>query len=136
MTNDEADELSAPETVLIVTENTAAMISPFPTPRGMRRAARYIDDHLDGPLTIGMVAAAAGLADRTLHKHFQERGLSPMRYVRERRFTRVREALLDADREASVTAIATGCGFSHLGRFAVEYRKRYGETPSQTLRRR
>jgi hypothetical protein len=24
-------------------------------------------------------------------------------------------------------------GFSHIGRFAVEYRKRFGESPSQTL---
>ena len=26
-------------------------------------------------------------------------------------------------------------GFCHLGRFAVEYRRRFGESPSQTLRR-
>jgi AraC-like DNA-binding protein len=114
----------------------AAMISPFPSPRGVRRAALYIDAHLDGPLTIGAVAAAAGLAGRTLHKHFQNRGLSPMRYVRERRFIEVRQALLNAAPDDSVTGIATRWGFSHLGRFAVEYRKRYGETPSQTLRRR
>jgi AraC-like DNA-binding protein len=112
------------------------MLSPFPSPRGVFRAARFIDDHLEDPLTIRLVAAAAGLADRTLHKQFQTRGTSPMRYARERRFVAARCALLAADPQDSVTTIALRCGFGHLGRFAIEYRRRYGETPSQTLRRR
>src|ERR1700754_1587251 len=50
----------------------------------LRRAAQYIDAHLDDSLTIGEVAAAAGVAGRTLHKHFHdEHGTSPMRYVRD-----------------------------------------------------
>lgn len=102
-----------------------------------QRAAQYIDAHLDGPLTIGMVAATAKVAGRTLHKHFQDdRGTSPMRYVRDCRFAQARAALLHAGPKDSVTTIAVQCGLNHLGRFAVEYRKRYGETPSQTLRRR
>lgn len=119
------------------------MISPLPllsekddlTP-DLQRAARYIDAHLDDSLTIGDVAAAAGVAGRTLHKHFHdEHGTSPMRYVRECRFTQVRRALLQAGPQESVTTIAVNWGFCHLGRFSVEYRKRYGETPSETLRR-
>jgi AraC-like DNA-binding protein len=31
--------------------------------------------------------------------------------------------------------VALRCGFAHCGRFSVEYRRRYGETPSQTLKR-
>jgi AraC-like DNA-binding protein len=112
------------------------MLSPFPSPRGVLRAARFIDAHLEEPLSIGAVAAAAGVSGRTLHQHFRDRGLSPMRYVRERRFSEVRRDLLLGDPRDSVTIIATRWGFSHLGRFAVEYRKRFGESPSQTLRRR
>ena len=102
----------------------------------LQRAARYIDAHLDDSLTIGEVAAAAGIAGRTLHKHFHdEHGTSPMRYVRDCRFAQVRRALLQAGPQDSVTTIAVYWGFCHLGRFSVEYRKRYGETPSKTLRR-
>ena len=36
--------------------------------------------------------------------------------------------------DATVTGIATFCGFSDLGRFAVRYHHRYGQPPSQTLR--
>jgi AraC-like DNA-binding protein len=35
---------------------------------------------------------------------------------------------------ASVTAVAMNFGFFHLGRFATSYRKRFGESPSETLR--
>ncbi|WP_228480414.1 helix-turn-helix domain-containing protein, partial [Pseudomonas aeruginosa] len=35
----------------------------------------------------------------------------------------------------SISTIALGWGFSHLGRFSVDYRKRFEETPSMTQRR-
>src|SRR5262249_19712723 len=36
---------------------------------------------------------------------------------------------------ARVADIAARCGFNHVGRFAAQYRERYGESPSATLRR-
>jgi transcriptional regulator GlxA family with amidase domain len=102
----------------------------------VRRAQQYIGAHLDDAMTVGDVAAAAGVTHRTLYKHFHDaRGVSPMRYARDCRFAQAREALLHAGPQDSVTTIAVHWGFCHLGRFSVEYRKRYGETPSETLRR-
>jgi AraC-like DNA-binding protein len=103
----------------------------------VQRARQYIGAHLDDAMTIGDVAAAAGVAHRTLYKHFHDvRGISPMRYARDCRFAQVREALLHAGPQDSVTTLAVQWGFCHLGRFSEGYRKRYGETPSETLRRR
>ena len=52
------------------------------------------------------------------------------------RLTRARFALLAADcRLAKVTEIATSFGFVELGRFSVEYRELFGESPSRTLQR-
>ncbi len=48
---------------------------------------------------------------------------------------RARQALLGPEPASSVTGIALDWGFAHLGRFSVEYRERFGECPSQTLRR-
>ncbi|HEX2216571.1 MAG TPA: helix-turn-helix domain-containing protein, partial [Xanthobacteraceae bacterium] len=80
---------------------------------------------------------ASGVPGRTLFQHFRDsRGSSPIRYLREARFQKVRETLVNADPAEKVTAIATRWGFSHLGRFSVEYRRRFGESPSDTLRRR
>jgi TolB-like protein len=46
-----------------------------------------------------------------------------------------RRELLAASQQLSVTEVATRCGLNHLGRFATEYCRRYGESPSTTLRR-
>ena len=56
-----------------------------------------------------------------------------MRHLRNIRLAQVREALIRADPEENVTAVAMSLGFTHMGRFSVEYRLRFGESPSQTL---
>ena len=106
-------------------------------PRDVRRAIDYIEAHLDTDLTIADIARATGVAGRTLFKNFKDfKGISPMRYVRNARFRVVRQALLRAAPEESVSRIAMSWNFTHMGRFSVEYRQRFGESPSQTLRRR
>jgi AraC-like DNA-binding protein len=51
--------------------------------------------------------------------------------------TKARMALLKADlRESRVTDIANRHGFSELGRFSVQYREFFGESPKATLRRK
>ena len=60
----------------------------------------------------------------------------PCRHLRMVRLFQVRRALSSAHGQVvTVTAIATSFGFAELGRFSVEYRKVFGESPSVTLRR-
>jgi AraC-like DNA-binding protein len=107
------------------------------SPRDVKRAIDYIHAHFDEPLTISSIATTAGVAGRTLFKHFRDaHGISPMGFVRDLRFEKARQELLNGRGEKSVTEIATRCGFNHFGRFAVEYRLRFGESPSQTLGKR
>jgi AraC-like DNA-binding protein len=104
------------------------------TPRDLRRAIDYMRANLAAPITIADIAKASGIAGRTLFQYFRDfRGTSPMRYLRDARFETVHDALKRAQPEQSVAELAMKWGFSHLGRFAVEYRKRFGESPSETL---
>jgi AraC-like DNA-binding protein len=106
-------------------------------PRDVRRAIEYIEAHLDQPITIADLVKATGVAGRTLFMHFRDfKGVSPMRYLRDARLRDARQALLRADAEANVTEIAMRAGFTHMGRFAMAYRRRFGESPSQTFKRR
>lgn len=118
---------------------TAALqrqITP-PAPRDVKRAVDYIQANLEAPITIADITAVAGIPGRTLFKHFRDfKGISPMQYLRNARFDRARRALLPADPAESITDIAMEAGFLHMGRFAVDYRRRFGESPSATLRRR
>ena len=100
------------------------------TPRDVRRAIDYIEAHLDQAVTVADLVKATGVAGRTLFMHFKDfKGVSPMRYLRNARLRQVRQALLRAEQDASVTEIAMSTGFTHMGRFSVEYRRRFGETP-------
>jgi len=103
---------------------------------GLRRAEDWISAHLDEPITRADLCAVSGLNVRTLSRAFQRRhGQSPVTFVRERRMDAVRRKLLVADREQySVSDVALDHGFCHLSRFASEYRKAFGELPSETLR--
>jgi AraC-like DNA-binding protein len=105
-------------------------------PRDVKRAIDYMEAKLGSAIGVADIAAASGIAGRTLFKHFQHyHGVSPMQYLRNARFEKAREALRRARPEESVTEIAMTLGFSHMGRFSVEYRRRFGERPSETLRR-
>jgi AraC-like DNA-binding protein len=106
-------------------------------PRDVKRALDYIEGHLESVISLGDIVAAAGVPGRTLFRHFIDcRGVSPMRYLRMARLQKAREELLHAKPEQDVSVIAMRWGFEHLGRFAAEYRKRFGERPSETLKAR
>ncbi len=105
-------------------------------PRDVKRAIDYVEANLDAPISLADIVDAAGVPGRTLHKHFRHfTGASPMGYLRNARFERVRRTLLHAPAEENISVIAAKCGFDHLGRFAVEYRRRFGERPSDTRKR-
>jgi AraC-like DNA-binding protein len=58
-----------------------------------------------------------------------------VQYLRRLRLHYAHEDLLAANRMCdNVTNIAARWGFSHTGRFAVLYRKAYGQSPHTTLR--
>jgi AraC-like DNA-binding protein len=104
-----------------------------PAPRDVKRAIEYIRTHLDSPITIDDLVAAAGVPGRTLYQHFRDfEGVTPFGYAKKLRFERVRAALLLGG-EITVTEAASRWGFEHLGRFSIEYRRRFGESPSATL---
>lgn len=106
-------------------------------PRAVKRAIDYMEAHLDEPVTLADVIRASGAPGRTLFKHFKEyRGVSPMCYLRRARFQRVHDELRRSEPGTSVANVAARWGFEHMGRFAVEYRKRFGESPSQSLGKR
>jgi AraC-like DNA-binding protein len=103
----------------------------------MRRFRRVLEDNPEQPLYIPEICKAIGVSERSLRVCSQEYlGMSPKRYLLLRRMHLARRALRAATAgEANVTVVAMRYGFWQLGRFAVEYRALFGETPSATLRR-
>ncbi len=78
-------------------------------------------------------------SQRTLEKNFSDRfGITPKKYVKCLRLAEVRKGLqnfnaLDYD---SIIELAGVNGFWHMGQFAADYRRIYGELPSETLKQK
>lgn len=110
---------------------------PSIAPHFIKRTERYIEENAQEPLTIGDLAEHVGVSARSLFAGFRKyRNTTPMQYLKDVRMNRVHQELLRASPEtASVTAVAMRWGFSHLGHFAVDYKRSFGESPSATLNR-
>jgi AraC-like DNA-binding protein len=106
-------------------------------PAYLRRTVDFIMAHLSRPLSMNDVAEVAGVHARTLHKIFRQHfGESVTAFIQHQRLEQVQRRLLEADpQSSSVTDAAIENGFFHLSRFAAVYRCRFGEYPSETLRR-
>jgi AraC-like DNA-binding protein len=105
-------------------------------PGDLVRAVQWIGAHLTEPVQLETLARIAGVPPRTLQAHFmQYLGTTPLGWLRKTRLAAARRQLLDPATKDSVTEIATANGFNQLGRFSVQYREAFAESPSQTRRR-
>ena len=104
--------------------------------RHVRAAEEYIRAHAESPLTVEAIASAVGIGVRSLHLAFRRhRETTPRALLENVRMELARARLLAPSQGMTVTDAALESGFVHLGRFAVAYRHRFGESPSETLRR-
>ncbi len=105
--------------------------------RSMARAEEYLASHLDRAVSRADLADAAGVSIRTLSRAFLKRhGTGPAGFLKARRLHASYRQLLTAEAGSTrVTDVAMRHGFNHLGRFAMEYKKAFGESPSATLNR-
>lgn len=100
----------------------------------VRELIEAINDQPDAETSVADLAAQAGIGVRALHAAFQDLvGMPPLMYVRQVRLDRVHHELVSGS-QRSVTDVAADWGFYHPGRFARQYRARFGELPSATVR--
>jgi len=101
------------------------------------RAERYVDGRELDSFSLASFAGEVGASVRMLEYHFRGiYGVSPLAWFRSMKLNEVHRELLERGRgDVTVTEAATRHGFEHLGRFSQEYRKLFGELPSQTLAR-
>ena len=105
---------------------------------GLERILDYVERNLKLEVSAEALAEQANMSVRSLYALF-DRHLSttPRQYIRQRKLERVQACLSDPSCAVrSVTELALDYGFLHLGRFSESYRQRFGELPSETLKRR
>lgn len=109
-------------------------LTTSPMPRHVKRAVDFMRANLSKPLTIQEIALASGSGIRSLQEGFRRFKLTtPRSYLQYLRLGAVHQELLQAKPSQTVCDIALKWGFPHPGRFAADYRKRFGQAPSETL---
>jgi AraC-like DNA-binding protein len=103
--------------------------------RLVRLSQEFMYAHMHESLLIRDHCKMFGVTYKTLERAFvQSVGVTPRQYLSIIRLSRARRLLL-MERKGStrIADVAMACGFDHLGRFSVNYRQWFGESPSQTL---
>jgi AraC-like DNA-binding protein len=98
-------------------------------------ANEYLRDKHPKPVYISDLCHVLGVSYRVLHQAFMlTRGESPSLHLKRQRLMMTHQVLSNAGSEAPlVKTVALDHGFWHLGNFSQDYRKLFGETPSETL---
>jgi AraC-like DNA-binding protein len=105
-------------------------------PMTVRRAVRFIEDHVADDIGLTEIAAAARIGPRALQLAFRRHhDLTPLEYLRQARLDRAHRELQAATiADTTVAAVAARWGFPHHSNFSAAYLRTYGCSPSITLR--
>ena len=102
-----------------------------------KQVQAYIEEHYHTNVRIEDMCRATGKEVRTLQRCFRQYfDMTITDYLKVARLNSAFRVLSSAQPdEASVTSIALQNGFTHIGRFSVEYKKHFGESAKETLLR-
>ena len=105
-------------------------------PAYVRRAEDFMRANAAAPIRMEQVAAAAGCSVRTLGSVFRRFcHTTPLGALHAIRLANVHAELKDGAASGSVAEVARRYGFTNPGRLTTAYRRRFGETPTETARR-
>jgi AraC family ethanolamine operon transcriptional activator len=99
----------------------------------LERALHIISEYDQMPASVKALSILSGASWSTLERAFiDEFGVTPKAYVKVRRLTAVQSELIKLGVGATVHDVASQWGFWHMGSFAADYKKHFGELPSET----
>ena len=100
----------------------------------IRAVITWLGDRFAESVSIGQIAAEAGMSRASLHRHFHAAtGMSPLRYQKQLRLLSARRRLLAGG--ATAAQVARAVGYTSATQFSREYRAFYGLPPVQDITR-
>lgn len=104
---------------------------PAPAQAGnLEEVARYMEEHLDEPLSIPQLSRRAFLSPTTFKAAFRQRyGLAVHAWLRQRRMERAAQLLRGSS--LTVLEVAQSVGYSSGSQFTAAFRERYGTSPGK-----
>ena len=93
---------------------------------------RYVEEHLDSPMTLSELEAVLGVSARSLqYACLKRHGCSPREYIRDRKLDLAFKRLRDRSESVKIANLAAELGFSSQSQFSKFFRQKFGILPSQ-----
>lgn len=103
--------------------------------RALSNALDFMDTYAEENPTISQLCKISGLTYRTLHRAFNDAfGIGPKAYQLRLRLGRAKLDIIAAEKNVPIVDIANKWGFWHMGQFAKDFRRQFGELPSEASR--
>ena len=98
-------------------------------------AEHYMTQHITEPITISNIASYLNVSERTLLYAFKNRfNMGPKAFMLVLKLNHSYHRLHKEKEIKSIAHIARDSGFWHMGQYYKDYKKFFGELPSQTLK--
>ncbi|KYJ87709.1 AraC family transcriptional regulator [Sulfurovum riftiae] len=106
-------------------------------PRYIRNGRVLLEENINATYTIADMVEDLHISKRTIQYGFKHYlGFTPKEYQQYIRLNGIRNTILSMkDRYTPLSEIAAKYNYFHLGHFSTEYKKFFGESPSETLRK-
>ena len=112
-----------------------AHVTSLQRQRIMARVQEFLtESRMKSPITMNEICSAVHVSRRTLQYTFAQcYGISPKQFIQVTRLNQTRRILQSNEEYQTVSEVAFNYGFFHLGLFCQNYKRLFGETPSETL---
>lgn len=102
--------------------------------RALRTALDFIHSNPRDAVSVRDLCRASGASERVLQYAFREHfDVTPGAYLKTSRLVAIRRQLRSSSlRKGTITDLANDWGFWHMGQFAADYKRQFGELPSET----
>lgn len=102
----------------------------------LKIAIDYIQSTSNEIVSIQKLCHVTGINERTLQRAFLDKyNITPKSYIQAQRLNNAYKELLTSDPlKTNVADVASQLGYWHMSQFAADYRRQFGELPSETLK--
>lgn len=97
----------------------------------IQQATMYIQNHLSEKITMHDLKKITGYSERSLQLVFKEHfNQTPFEFIEEQRLLKAKSTIEKYKTSKKIAEVAEDVGLTHLGRFSVNFKKRFGIPPS------
>jgi len=114
-----------------------SLLNELPDKKLVLKAEEIMESQCENIITIQEISDKVFTSPRNLQKAFKKyRNYTPLQFLKEQKLLRANQLLNDMYLQASIKNVAISVGIFDINRFGKYYFDRFGEFPSETLKKK